>query len=362
LLLPLVVMGVAGRAHARHVHDDGAHAEAPHDSKAQEAARIADDYALAREDTRKIGRALDALMVRYDYPALRKRMSARFSRALSDDDLDATFPLFANEPPRDETVLIAAPKDRDYEVDRAVADGKVWGIKMIIDDQGLLDGLSVRERTPLPDDVHVGEPPLALELPVRIPVVFFQGGEDSLHNLHVWNPDQRHAFDIVGWKDGGSFGDSKGQSNDDYVIWDVEVHAPVEGRIVGKKDGIRDNVPGSLNYDQPFGNYVVIERKPGVFVVLGHLRLHSIAVSVGDVVKAGDVVAHVGNSGTSTEPHLHIHAQDKKVVKTGQGFPVVFRNYAVDGTHRDLGIPQRGELITPSRARKTRHSRKEPVR
>lgn len=45
-------------------------------------------------------------------------------------------------------------------------------------------------------------------------------------------------------------------------------------------------------------------------VLLGHLQLGSTTVSVGDDLTIGDPIGAVGNSGNTTEPHLHIHAQE----------------------------------------------------
>lgn len=43
-------------------------------------------------------------------------------------------------------------------------------------------------------------------------------------------------------------------------------------------------------------------------MVLAHLRSGSVEVKPGDSVSIGQGVARVGNSGNSTEPHLHMHA------------------------------------------------------
>ena len=57
------------------------------------------------------------------------------------------------------------------------------------------------------------------------------------------------------------------------------------------------------------GNVVVIELDNGLFVVLAHLRHGTVQVSEGDLVREGDPLALLGNSGNTTMPHLHLQVQ-----------------------------------------------------
>jgi murein DD-endopeptidase MepM/ murein hydrolase activator NlpD len=61
-----------------------------------------------------------------------------------------------------------------------------------------------------------------------------------------------------------------------------------------------------------------------VFVLLAHLRRGSIAVEVGDQVRIGDQVAVCGNSGNSTQPHLHVQVTDSVDWDRARGIPMVF--------------------------------------
>ncbi len=56
-------------------------------------------------------------------------------------------------------------------------------------------------------------------------------------------------------------------------------------------------------------------------ITLAHMKENSIVVDTLDTVEVGDLLGKVGNSGNTTEPHLHIHA-----VKDGKGIPVTFNN------------------------------------
>ena len=47
----------------------------------------------------------------------------------------------------------------------------------------------------------------------------------------------------------------------------------------------------------------------------------TVRVKVGDTVGVGDLLGHVGNSGSSTEPHLHMHIVDQPSFLAGNGLP-----------------------------------------
>ena len=74
------------------------------------------------------------------------------------------------------------------------------------------------------------------------------------------------------------------------------------------------------------GNYVVVDHQNGEFSAYCHLSERSIRVKVGDRVAQGDVIAKVGNTGRSTEPHLHFQLMDSKDLLSANGLPVMFTN------------------------------------
>jgi peptidase M23-like protein len=85
------------------------------------------------------------------------------------------------------------------------------------------------------------------------------------------------------------------------------------------------------------GNHVVIDHGDGVHSAYAHLRRRSLRVAVGDRVHAGQRLAEVGNSGNSSEPHLHVQLMDDPSVTAAAGLP--FRWSGV-------GIPANGEVFT----------------
>ena len=72
------------------------------------------------------------------------------------------------------------------------------------------------------------------------------------------------------------------------------------------------------------GNYITIDHGNGEFSFYGHLAENSVKVKPGDAVRKGDVIAAVGNTGRSTEPHLHFQMMDGPDFLTANGLPVMF--------------------------------------
>jgi hypothetical protein len=73
------------------------------------------------------------------------------------------------------------------------------------------------------------------------------------------------------------------------------------------------------------GNHVVIALAPeGPFAALVHLRRGSLRVAEGDHVLAGEQVGECGNSGNSTEPHVHVQVTDAMPAPAARGVPMLF--------------------------------------
>ncbi|WP_129790629.1 M23 family metallopeptidase [Sphingosinicella sp. CPCC 101087] len=148
-----------------------------------------------------------------------------------------------------------------------------------------------------------------------------QGGGIGLLNGHAGHRQQQFAADLTaigraGFRASGILpGDL-----DRYVIYGAAVVSPCEGTVLSARDGLPDLVPPQADPDNPAGNHVVIECGE-VNVELAHLRRGSVEVAPGNRLAAGDPVGLVGNSGNTTEPHLHIHAVDPE---SGTGVPMSF--------------------------------------
>lgn len=147
------------------------------------------------------------------------------------------------------------------------------------------------------------------------------GGGNTLLNRHSSHAQQRYAADIsaigpAGFRALGVLP----RELERYAIYGASVVSPCDGEVTVARDGLPDLVPSEMDPDNPAGNHVIIDCGD-ISVELAHLQQSSVAVAVGDQLAVGDPVGRVGNSGNTTEPHLHVHAVDPT---TRTGVPVSF--------------------------------------
>jgi murein DD-endopeptidase MepM/ murein hydrolase activator NlpD len=151
-----------------------------------------------------------------------------------------------------------------------------------------------------------------------------------------------------------------------------EILSPVSGRVVAVHQGEADH--GARR--SPFtllryalgqasrlrlglgaigGNYVVISPPAsGVFVAVMHLKADSTCVSVGQRVSEGEAIAKCGNSGNSTQPHVHVQAMDQLDPRTARGIPMRIRRFyekprrAREFALREGTMPDEGATVKPA--------------
>uniref|UniRef100_UPI00374DD395 M23 family metallopeptidase n=1 Tax=Undibacterium sp. TaxID=1914977 RepID=UPI00374DD395 len=80
-----------------------------------------------------------------------------------------------------------------------------------------------------------------------------------------------------------------------------------------------------------YGNFIVLEIAPRIFVHYAHLRQGSVAVKAGDHVRRGAVLGRLGVSGSAGTPHLHLHVSDTATFAESQGLPFVFDTFLLAG-------------------------------
>lgn len=179
-------------------------------------------------------------------------------------------------------------------------------------------------------------------LPLDGPVTVGWGGGTPGQNYHVAYADQRWAYDLLVTRDGKSFhGDGKKVT--DYYCYGLPVLAPADGVVQATFDGDPDMPVGELGGGtNAGGNQVVLQVAPHEFVWICHLQRGSLAVKPGDRVTAGQVLARVGNSGNTSEPHIHIHLQDTAADGFGEGIPLHFHDYLCNGERVERGLPTGG--------------------
>src|SRR4029079_12590680 len=142
-------------------------------------------------------------------------------------------------------------------------------------------------------------------------------------------PNQRFALDLLGIGADGKTKRGDGTRNEDYYAFNRDVLAPADGTVIEVVDGVRDNPPGSLNSYSAVGNCVLIQHRGDEVSVLAHFQRGSIVVKAGDSVKRGQLLGKCGNSGNSSEPHLHYHLQNSPVLQDGLGIKCVFQKVVV---------------------------------
>jgi hypothetical protein len=173
-------------------------------------------------------------------------------------------------------------------------------------------------------------PAVALEWPLRSGrFVIAHGGSTRPINAHHGIAAQNYALDVLALNRFGFRAASLSPAAlDRYVIFDRPIHAPCAGEVVAARDGLADAAP-TTEPSRLAGNFVAIFCQ-GVTVVLAHAKAGTVAVRTGDTVPVGQMIGRVGNSGNSSEPHLHIHAVAGRVadsavlVTTASGVPMTF--------------------------------------
>ncbi len=190
------------------------------------------------------------------------------------------------------------------------------------------------------------KPAATVRLPADVPLVVAWGGDALATNYHAFTPDQRWAYDLVVEP---AFHGSK--RLEDYGCWGIPVLAPARARVHHTHDGEEDVAPGVVSGRKPTGNFVSLELEGGTFLVLAHLQKGSVQVQPGQQVEEGTVLGRCGNSGRTSEPHIHVHhqKQDPAVSKGSfaEGLPLFFRDH--DGPAMPVGgLRTEGERIIPT--------------
>lgn len=138
------------------------------------------------------------------------------------------------------------------------------------------------------------------------------------------------------------------------------VFAPGNGRVVRvhrweRDHWSRNSMPGMLYLiveslrellgpGRILGNHVVLDLGDGVYALLAHLQRHSIRVRTGDRVQTGQQLGACGNSGNSTEPHVHFQLMDHRNVLIAAGLPMWFTGFGRNG-EAHAGVPANGQAF-----------------
>jgi murein DD-endopeptidase MepM/ murein hydrolase activator NlpD len=198
---------------------------------------------------------------------------------------------------------------------------------LILDGQGRVAGMLFRpgSNQPTPDKNQT-----KLVLPFNGRWLVLWGGDTAELNQHHDLGAQCFALDLLGVGPDGKTHKGDGSRNEGYYAFGREVLAPADGKVTDVIDGVRDNEPGSMNPLSALGNAVFIQHSKNEVSVLAHFKRGSIKVKVGDSLKKGQVLGLCGNSGNSSEPHIHYHLQNTPVIQDATGIECFFEELVVE--------------------------------
>jgi murein DD-endopeptidase MepM/ murein hydrolase activator NlpD len=184
-----------------------------------------------------------------------------------------------------------------------------------------------------------------LALPFKGSWLVFWGGDTKEQNYHVVNKAQKNAFDLIKIDEKGHSYKTNGKTNEDYYAYGQPLYAACDGEIVKVLDGIKENIPGKMNVNQVAGNHIVLKTAANEYILYAHFKTNSIMVKEGDQVKKGQQLGLCGNSGNSSEPHLHFHVMTGPTMDSATGIKAYFEKILVNGEEKKDYSPVKGETI-----------------
>ena len=235
--------------------------------------------------------------------------------------------------------------EQSYASYRTVFEKTTWALSISINGQSKINGFLVKPfvESKLPKPYRNST---KLRLPFKEEWTVTWGGDTKELNYHVESEAQKNAFDLLITDPKGSSHKNSGNKNEDYYAFGKELIAPCDGEVVLTVDGIKDNVPGNLNPIYVPGNTVIIKSSENEYLFFAHFKQNSIRVKEGQKVKKGELLGQCGNSGNSSEPHLHFHIQNVEDMNIATGIKCFFDNLKVNGKPKTDYSPIKGDKIS----------------
>lgn len=151
---------------------------------------------------------------------------------------------------------------------------------------------------------------------------------------------ERYAIDWVKVDDQARRAIGPLDRNASYLAWGEEIIAVADGVIAGIRDGMPESTPPrnppNPTVEMAGGNYIMQDIGGGHFAFYAHLQPGSLRVRVGQPVQRGQLIARLGNSGNTSEPHLHFHVSSNPDPLYSEGLPYVFERYELTGQANDM--------------------------
>jgi murein DD-endopeptidase MepM/ murein hydrolase activator NlpD len=320
-------------------------------------AEVGAAYRAAYAETLATGRALADMVVAGDAAGLLARLA---SPATLQRDCPELGPRLS------ERAFPYPSPVRTYVAEHQAGEGTC---KVEIDSAGApgsarISALQVAPRRMLPPDPNAQyRSDVVFRLPFTGTWLVAWGGNSLPLNYHIATPNQTHAYDILVWKDGGTHS-GDGTRLQDYYAYGQPALAPAAGTVVSVLDCEPDSPPQQPpRFTNPLGNHVGIKVAEGATLFMAHLQRGSVRVAVGERVAPGQQIGLVGNSGNTSEPHFHVHLQDREDMfaydangrivsfNEARGLPLRFSDVLLDGVPlADPGAVEiaGGTFVTPA--------------
>lgn len=185
-----------------------------------------------------------------------------------------------------------------------------------------------------------------MRLPFKGEWFTFWGGDTKRQNYHMVFKPQQGAFDFIVLDKNDKSYERSGTRNEDYFAFGKPIYAVCDAVVYKVTTGVEDNRPTLMNPAQALGNSVVLLTKNDEYIFYAHFQKESIKVKQGDVVKKGQYLGNCGNSGNSSEAHLHLHIQDGPNVLADTGARCFFDRVVVNGELQKDYSPVKGDRIS----------------
>jgi len=223
-------------------------------------------------------------------------------------------------------------------------------IAVAINEKGEIMGFILGQADP---EIPVPERNTAgLSLPFKGEWFVAWGGDTEEENYHQKFQSQKFAFDFIMVDETGKTFKNLGENNEDFYSFGKEILSPADGIVTDVINGVRDNTPGFKNPFSAMGNTVFIQHSDYEISVIAHMKQGSITVKVGDKVTGGQVIGLCGNSGNSSEPHIHYHLQNTPEIPLATGIKCYFEKMFLikeDGNREEKTdySPVKGDIVSP---------------
>ncbi len=220
----------------------------------------------------------------------------------------------------------------------------IWSLMISLDNNSNINGLFVK---PFKEQnfLKFSRNKTKLILPFKGEWTVFWGGDTKKLNYHVESEAQKNAFDILITDKKGKTFKTDGKINEDYYAFGKELIAPCSAEVVMVVDGIKDNIPGEMNPVYVPGNTVILKTINNEYLFFAHFKQNSIVVKQGQKIKQGELLGLCGNSGNSSEAHLHFHIQNIEDINKATGMKCYFEKIIVNGNLEKDYSPIKGEKV-----------------